>query len=342
MDFVHAHIEGRAGRITLTRPRALNALTPAMSHAIERALLDFAEDPVVDLVLVDAEGERAFCAGGDIAEIYRHAITGDIGFARRFWADEYRMNALTARLGKPYVALAHGIVMGGGVGISGHGSHRVVREDSRIAMPECMIGLIPDVGGTFLLSEAPGCLGEYLGLTGTRMGPGEAIHCGFADHFVPGEAWPDLVRVLVETGDVARIADFEAPAPMSSLAPLAGEIDAAFDGADLPEILSRLPDTGWGRGVRITLERQSALSMACTLHLVRAARAEPGLEKALARELRCTWRCISDGDLLEGIRAAVIDKDRDPRWRYSLAQDLSPRVAEMLAPLGPDELQLPA
>ena len=341
MNHIHARIEGRAGRITLTRPKALNALSPEMSIAMEKALLAWVDDPAVELVLVDAEGDRAFCAGGDIAEIYRQGQKGDYAFARDFWRQEYQMNALTGQYPKPYVTLAQGFIMGGGVAISGDGSHRVLCESSRVAMPECMIGLIPDVGGTAILAEAPGHLGEYLGLTGHRMGPGEAIHAGFADHYVPAEAWPDLAAALSASGDVARIADFEIEAPASSLAPLQAEIDAAFSAANLTEIAARLEASDWGRETLETLRKQCALSMACTLELIRAARHEPGLAKALAREFRCTWRCVSEGELLEGIRAAVIDKDRAPRWTLTMADALDANVASMLADLGADELVLP-
>ena len=181
---------GRAGRITLNRPDALNALTYAMIHDIEAALDAWRDDDEVALVVIDAAGEKAFSAGGDIAEMYRTGTAGDFAYGRTFWADEYRVNAKIAEYPKPYVAFMQGFTMGGGVGVSCHGSHRVVGESSRIAMPECGIGLIPDVGGSFLLARAPGRLGEYLGTTGTRMGPGDAIFAGFADLFIPEAAGP--------------------------------------------------------------------------------------------------------------------------------------------------------
>jgi enoyl-CoA hydratase len=335
-------IEGCAGRITLTRPQALNALSPAMIAAITGALDAWREDERVALVVVDGEGPGAFCAGGDIAAVYHAGRRGDFGFARGFWADEYRMNATIARYRKPIVALMHGFVMGGGVGIGGHASHRVVGESAQIAMPECGIGLIPDVGGTHLLSRAPGALGEYLGLTGTRMGPGDAILAGFADHFVPEARWPALVTALCASGDPSAVADAAEPAPEPALAALREPVDAAFDdAADLAAIAARLETSDWGHSVLRTLARQSPLSMACTLALVRAARRDPGIEKALRREFRFTWRSQEDGDLLEGIRAAVIDKDRSPVWRDGLDGVHADQVAAMLAPLGADEFVLP-
>ncbi len=342
MTGIHIRVEGRVGRITLTRPKALNALSHAMAGAIDRALVAWADDPAVALVLIDAEGERAFCAGGDIAAVYETGRRGDFDRARRFWAEEYRMNARIARYPKPYVALLHGFVMGGGVGIAGHGSHRIVGESVQVAMPECGIGLVPDVGGSQLLADAPGRLGEYLGLTGARMGPGDALLAGFADSFVPEAAWPALVAELVATGDPAAIAARAVPAPAAPLADLREAIDDAFEAPDLAVLAARLEASDWGHGVLKVLARQSPLSMACTLELVRAARRDPGIEKALRREMRFTWRSASDGDLLEGIRAAVIDKDRNPVWRDTLDSLRPEDVAAMLAPLGGDDLDLPA
>jgi enoyl-CoA hydratase/carnithine racemase len=208
-------------------------------------------------------------------------------------------------------------------------------------MPECAIGLIPDVGGTWLLSQAPGRLGEYLGLTGHRMGPADVILAGFADFFVPEAHWPKLAAALIETGDPDIILSFAAQAPAGELDGLRERIDDTFSAPDLATLAARLEASDWGHGVLKTLARQSPRSMACTLELVRAARGDPGIEKALAREYRCTWRCISDGDLLEGIRAQVIDKDRNPVWQDTMDSLRPEAVAAMLAPLGPDELALP-
>lgn len=330
--------EGRAGRITLNRPAALNALTHRMALAIDRALDDWRDDPDVAVVVVDAAGDRAFCAGGDLAEIYEAGRRGDFDYPRRFWAEEYRMNANVARYPKPYVALMQGHVLGGGVGVGVHGSHRIVGDTTKAAMPECAIGLIPDVGGTLLLAEAPGRLGEYLGLSGHRMGPGEAIHAGFADTYIPEARWDALIRDLVGAGDAGAIADHAVDAPPSTLAPLMEAIDDAFSAPDLAALTARLAATDWGAGVLATLRRQSPLAMACTLELVRAARNDRGVEKALSREFRFTARSLADGDLLEGIRALIIDKDRNPQWRDGIDDVAPAQIAAMLAPLGPDEM----
>jgi enoyl-CoA hydratase len=340
MTDVATRIEGRAGRITLTRPQALNALTPGMAKTIQTALDAWRDDTAVALVVMDGEGPRAFCAGGDIAEIYARGRQGDFAFARAFWADEFRLNAAIAGYPKPIVVRMHGFVLGGGVGLACHASHRLVAETVRVAMPECTIGYVPDVGGTHLLARAPGHFGEYLGLTGHRMGPGDAIRSGFADRFVPEAAWPALLARLAATGDPAAIEDFAAPPPPAELAAQADRIDDAFSAPDLPTLATRLEASDWGHEVLKTLARLSPLSMAATLALVRAVRREPGLAAALAREYRVAWRIIEEGDMLEGVRAQVIDKDRNPLWADAFDGVPPARVAGLMAPLGANELVL--
>ncbi len=333
--------EGRAGRITLARPKALNALTLEMIRAMDAALREWADDAAVALVVIDGEGERAFCAGGDIAFVYRTAREGDLEAGRTFWREEYAVDTRIARFPKPVVTLMQGYTMGGGVGIGGHASHRIVGATSRVAMPECAIGLVPDVGGTHLLAQAPGHLGEYLGLTGHRMTPGEAILAGFADYYIAEERWPELVAAAVETGDADIFAAAAEPPPPAELAEHRDAIDAAFAQEDVPAIRAALPDTPWGRATAELLDRQCALSLAATLRLIREARAEPGIEKAVTREFRFSWRSCSEGEHIEGVRAAVIDKDRNPRWQDDLLSLEPARVDAMLAPLGDDELELP-
>ncbi|MDP3860189.1 MAG: enoyl-CoA hydratase/isomerase family protein, partial [Phaeovulum sp.] len=192
MSDIVTRIEGRAGRITFARPAALNALSHPMALAIEAALDAWRHEPAVALVLIDAEGERAFCAGGDIAAMYHACKAGEFATSRAFWRDEYRMNAKIAEYPKPVVAFMQGFVMGGGVGVGGHARLRIVGETTQMAMPESGIGLIPDVGGSLLLSRAPGRLGEYLGLTGARMRAADAILAGFADIFLPEEGWEEM------------------------------------------------------------------------------------------------------------------------------------------------------
>ena len=197
MSEVDIRVTGRTGRITLHRPKALNALTADMVDRIEAVLDEWAADDRIAMLVIDAEGDKAFCAGGDLAQIYASGIAGDYEPARQFWRTEYRMNAKLFEFPKPVASFLQGFTMGGGVGLGCHASHRVVCENSQISMPETAIGLVPDVGGTMILSRAPGRLGEYLGTTARRMGPADAILAGFADYYVPREAWPALIAFTV-------------------------------------------------------------------------------------------------------------------------------------------------
>lgn len=340
MSDVLIRVAGRAGRITLNRPKALNALTWEMCRAIEAALDAWAADPTVALVVIDGAGERAFCAGGDIAEMYRRGRGGDFAFGRGFFADEYRLNAKIAEFPKPYVALMHGFTMGGGIGVASHGSHRIVGESAKLAMPECGIGLVPDIGGTFLLSRAPGHLGEFLGTTGHRMGPGDAILAGFADRFVPEADWPDLIARLEATGDPAAPDAAARPAPEAGVSALAPLIDRHFAAPTIGEVIAALEadPSEAAQTTAATLRRGSPLATACTFAAIRRVRGQ-GLREALALEFRHSWRAAERGDFLEGVRAAIIDKDRAPRWRHAAIEDVTPAEVEaMLAPLGADEL----
>lgn len=329
--------EGRAGRITLNRPQALNALTHAMCLDIEAALLRWRDDPSVALVILDGAGERAFCAGGDIAQVWQAGRAGNFALGRDFWRDEYRMNALLAGYAKPIAAFMHGFVMGGGVGVGCHVRHRIVGETTQMAMPECGIGLIPDVGGTWLLGRSPGHLGLYLGLTAARMGPGDALHAGFADAFIPEADWPGAIARLIDTGDIATLPVHAAPD--SALAAQQGVIDRVFAGATIPAIIDGLKSDGspLAHGALKAIGRNAPLSMASTLAMLRPAPAT--VVDALKQEFRWTWRAMDRGDFLEGVRAQIIDKDRNPRWQHAAPEDVTQaEVAAMLAPLGDDEL----
>lgn len=333
--------QGRAGRITLNRPKALNALTYEMCLAIEAALDAWRNDPEVALVLIDATGDKAFCAGGDIQQLYATGRAGDFAYGRKFWADEYRLNAKIAEYPKPYVALMQGFVMGGGVGISCHGSHRVTCENTQIAMPECGIGLVPDVGGSLLLARAPGRLGEYLGTTGARMGPHDSIHIGFADTYIPQLKWTTVTAALIETGDPAVIAAQAETPPPGTLEPLAPEIDADFAGETLRDIVTalRTTDSAFARDTLKGFSRNAPLSMACAIEMIHRLRGPAAtMRRALGLEYRFTWRAMEKGDFLEGIRAAIIDRDRAPQWRHTLDTLPDIAVAQMLLPLGKDAL----
>jgi enoyl-CoA hydratase/carnithine racemase len=333
-----ARKEGRAGRLTFNRPQALNALDHDMAMAIEAALDRWRDDPEVDLVLIDAEGERAFCAGGDIAAVYRAGIAGDYRPGREFWADEYRMNAKIAEYAKPIVAFMQGFVMGGGVGVGGHASHRIVGDSTQVSMPESGIGLIPDVGGTLLLARAPGRIGEYLGVTGARMNAADAIHAGFADLYLPEAEWDAMKAQLIATGTPGILPRDRTPEAPGTLAPLAADIERAFLGEDIHAVVAKLETSGSDFAAKTlkTIYRNSPLSMEATLRLVRMTRQDDSIRKALENEFRFTWRAAEFGDFLEGVRAQIIDKDRNPKWKHDLASLPDTEVALMLEPLGPE------
>ena len=293
------------------------------------------------LVIIDATGDKAFSAGGDIADMYRSGTEGDFAYGRRFWSDEYRLNAKIAEYPKPYVAFMQGFTMGGGVGVSCHGSHRVVGDGSRIAMPECGIGLIPDVGGSFILAKAPGRLGEYLGTTGTRMGPADAIHAGFADLYLPEDSWPALIAELENTGDASLI-EGQTPPPglLEDREPF---VATHFRGATLGDVMRSLDTdrSDLSAETRKAIMRGSPLATTCAYEAIGRVRGATSIRRALEMEYRFTFRAMEHGDFIEGIRAAIIDKDRNPHWRHLRPEDVSPaEVAKMLMPLGADRLTL--
>ncbi|GIT92413.1 enoyl-CoA hydratase [Jannaschia pagri] len=329
--------EGRAGRITLNRPEALNALTWQMCIDIEAALDAWAEDTAVDLILIDGAPGRAFCAGGDIAEMHAAGTRGDYAYGQRFWRDEYRMNAKLFRFPKPVVTFLHGFTMGGGVGVGCHASQRIVDDSSRVALPECAIGLVPDVGGTLILARAPGRLGEFLGATGHRMGPGDAIYAGFADLYIPGN-WDDLKSELCATGDVTLADAAGIRPPEAPLRDWQGEIDLTWGGETLGDVARALADaTGpAAEAARSAIDRNAPLSMACAVEMLHRLGDDPTIEQALGMEYRFTHRALEHSDFVEGIRAQIIDKDRSPRWRHGSAMDVpAVEVSSMLRPLPP-------
>ncbi|HEY0276303.1 MAG TPA: enoyl-CoA hydratase/isomerase family protein [Paenirhodobacter sp.] len=330
----------RAGWLTFTRPQALNALDGEMVAIIAATLIRWRDDPEVDLVLIDAEGPRAFCAGGDIAAVWQAGRQGDFRAGGEFFRDEYRMNALIAEYPKPVIAFMHGFVMGGGVGVGGHARHRIVGESTRIAMPETGIGLAPDVGGTLILARAPGRIGEYLGTTGSRIAAADAIVAGFADYYIPEADWPALKTRLAETGDPAVLPSGSTPPP-GHLDALREQIDRIFALADMRAITTALAATegDFAAETLATLRRHSALSEAATLRLVRMTRDRPTIRDALSHEFRFTLRAAEHGDFMEGVRAQIIDKDRNPTWGWTLETLPAAKLDEMLAPL-PEDWQI--
>lgn len=340
---IRLKIEGRVGRITLARPEARNALTHDMCRAISAALTEWAADDRVAMLLIEGAGEAAFCAGGDLASLYRSGMAGDFETGRAFWREEYRMNAALFHFPKPVATFLHGHVLGGGIGVGCHASHRVVGETSRLGLPEVAIGLIPDAGGSLLLARAPGRLGEYLGLTATRMGPGDALLAEFADYYIPEKAWDALKAELVETGDWEALDRAASPAPEAPLAALRGEIDRAFSGETLRDILVDLDaaDPGFAADCREKMARNSPLAMSVAVDLIHRVRQRDRIDFALETEYRFAARAMEKGDLLEGIRAAIIDRGTPARWKHDVPGAPAPvEVAGMLLPLGRDGLTL--
>lgn len=334
---------GTAGRITLNRPDALNAATYQMCLEIEQAFDRWRNDDQVKHIVIDAAGDRAFCAGGDIAELYETGRAGDFDYGRKFWADEYRLNAKIFNYPKPVVSFMQGFTMGGGVGIGCHGTHRVVGNSSRIAMPECGIGLIPDVGGSLMLALAPGRLGEYLGTTATRMAAADATYAGFADMFVAEEEWPAIITSLEHAHDLEALTSATASPGESRLEAIQEKIDRGFGGETLRDILVDLENDGtdFAADALKSLSRNSPLSMACTVELLHRLRGPSlSIAKALDLEYRFTYRAMEHGDLLEGIRAAIIDKDRNPQWQYADMKVPAVAVSNMLMPLLENKLNL--
>lgn len=334
--------DGLLGRITLNRPQALNALTHDMCRSIYQAMQGWAMDPDIHAVLIDAVPGRAFCAGGDIRSIYQLGRT-NLPAAEAFFATEYRLNAAIGHFPKPYVALLNGVTMGGGAGLSIHGSHRVVTENASFAMPETGIGLYPDVGGTYFLSRLPGQTGTYLALTGARIGPADMLSLGLATHYVSSaEIERGIVRLAQgETVDAVLEAVAGTPPDAPATTPFAAQIDAAFGCDMVEEIASKLQSMGeWGREMAKLLATRSPTSLKLTLRALRETR-NLDFDECMRMEYRMTLRVLRGHDLYEGVRAILIDRDQHPRWNPdSLEKVTNHQIGQYFAPLGKKELVL--
>jgi enoyl-CoA hydratase len=331
MTDINIRKNGNIGHITLTREKILNALSHDMALQIEKALHDWSNDDGVKLVLIDAAGEKAFCAGGDVQDLYAKGKAGDYENGTNFWRDEYRLNALIADYNRPYISVMNGIVMGGGVGISALGSHRIVTENTSFALPECAIGLIPDVGSSHLLAQAPGFIGEYLALSGGRVGYEDAIYCGFADHFVPKENLDALIEKLTQSGDAADISKHSQATELGELSKLRNEIDTIFSLDTIGDIISALEssDAAWASKALYKIKSASPISICVTLETIRIIRANPGINNALRQEFRFVSRALEHGDFVEGVRALIIDKDKQPDWRFATIADVPDDVVQL-------------
>ena len=313
---------GYVGHITLNRPEVLNSLTYSMILSIENALIEWETDEGIALVIIDAKGDRAFCAGGDIQILYENGFNKNFAYGQKFWADEYRLNEKIANYKKPFVAFMQGFTMGGGVGVSCHGSHRVVGETSKIAMPECSIGLVPDVGGSFLLAQLPGNIGTFLGVTGKRMKASDAIYCGFADYFIPETKWEDLKEKLFDTGNIDWIKKFQGSTEASEIENSFSQISEAMVDVSTKNIESRLQHPFFEKDLS-ALRFNSPISVAYTISMLKMEKVRNNISDALDAEYSFTARSQEFGDFQEGIRAAVIDKDRTPLWKNKNLGEIS-------------------
>ncbi|WP_448388347.1 enoyl-CoA hydratase/isomerase family protein [Microbacterium aurum] len=336
---------GQLAIIRLNRPRAINALTHAMVRAIGGALEEWREDESVATVLIVGEGDRGLCAGGDVIALYRDVTASDGMAAASFWRDEYAMNAAIARYPKPIVAIQDGIVLGGGIGLSGHASHRVVTERSKLGFPEVTIGYIPDVGATWLLTRASHELGTRIALSAESVGPADAILVGLSDSFVPLDRIDALIAALEHEDADASVASVAANPPPPSLAGDIEWVAAAFSANSVPEIIDRLRSSNSeeARSLSVLIETKSPLALAVTLESLRRSRDATGLEAALAQEYRVSRHSSQSNDFAEGIRALLVDKDRSPRWQPAEHSAVSEEsIATFFSPTQDGDLELHA
>ncbi|MFT4096514.1 MAG: enoyl-CoA hydratase/isomerase family protein [Rhodoblastus sp.] len=334
---------GAIGHIILNRPQALNALTLNMVRAIAAALDAWERDPAIKAVVVEGAGEKAFCAGGDIRLLWEQGTAGDHKAQLDFWREEYVLNVRIKRYPKPYVAVVDGIVMGGGVGVSVHGSHRIAGDGFVFAMPEVGIGFFPDVGATWFLPRLAGKTGTYLGLTGARAKAGDAVALGLAEAHVSRAKIPDFVSAL-EAGEgveaaIARFASEAAPGPIVQNRAV---IDAAFSADSVGEILARLKADGsdFAMEAAKAMAQKAPLSLAVALRQMQVG-AGLSFEEAMRTEFRIVSHICRGTNFYEGVRATIIDKDQKPVWAPARIADVAKSdVDAIFAPLGADELDL--
>ncbi len=323
--------QGALGLITLNRPQALNALSLPMIEAIMPQLKIWAASPSIKAVAITGAGEKAFCAGGDVRAAYE-AGKAKQPLTQHFFMQEYILNRTIARYSKPFIALVHGICMGGGMGLSQHGSHIIVAERALLAMPECAIGLFPDVGGTVFLNRCPGQLGLYLALTGARLSAADALYARLATHYVPHHYWPDyLARLAAGDEPSLALAALAQDAGSSLLAQHQAEIDEIFSAADVSAIMAALAQSNneWAKTALASMQAASPTSLTLTLKQLREGRGL-NIESALFYEFRLSQACMRGHDFYEGIRAQLVDKDKNPRWQPATLAEVKPDSIERM------------
>lgn len=335
-------VEGGVGRITLNRPKALNALTHAMVLEITDRLHDWASDDAVREVVITGAGERAFCAGGDVVGIAKRILAGEVGsgLSAEFFREEYRLNRIIRTYPKPYVAILDGITMGGGVGLSIHGRYRIATERTVLAMPEMAIGFFPDVGGGYVLARFPGKLGLYMALSGARARAADCLYLGAATHYLADENLAALVGAIGEA-PIKELLDKHAEDPGAApMVAQAAAIDRCFSPDSVEGILSALDAEGgeWAEKTAATLRRMAPLSLkVAQRQLERAAALD--FDADMVMEYRLCQRFMADHDFAEGVRAVLIDKDNAPAWRPASLEAVSDEAIEAyFAPLGARDL----
>ena len=332
---VLVEVRNHIGHLTLNRPAGLNAVTLHMVRLLTTQLQAWADDPQVYAVVLRGAGEKAFCAGGDIRSLYDSFKSGDTLHAD-FFVEEYALDLAIHQYPKPVLALMDGFVLGGGMGLVQGADLRVVTERSRLAMPEVAIGYFPDVGGSYFLSRIPGELGTYLGVTGVQIRAADALYCGLADWYIDSATLTELDRQLDclqwhdsplkdLQGALAKLAAQQLPdAPLASLRPV---IDHFFALPDVPSIIEQLQavtiaDTHeWALTTANLMQTRSPLAMAVTLQMLRHGR-HLTLEQCFDLELHLDRQWFERGDLIEGVRALIIDKDKTPRWNPPSVREL--------------------
>jgi enoyl-CoA hydratase len=337
---IASRVDGGVGFVTLNRPKAINSLNQSMVDGLRAVLTAWEQDDAINAVVLSGAGERGLCAGGDVVAIY-HSARADGAEARRFWHDEYLMNGQIGRFPKKYVALMDGIVMGGGVGVGAHANTRVVTETSKVAMPEVGIGFIPDVGGAYLLSRAPGSLGLHAALTGAPFSGADAIALGFADYYVPHDKLDALRQAIAADGVESAIAAHTVEPPASQLAAQRDWIDDCYAGDTVADIVAALRghDAPPANDAADLIATRSPIALSVTLEAVRRAAKLDTLEDVLAQDYRVSSASLRSHDLVEGIRAQLVDKDRNPKWSpASLPQVSGADVEAYFAPVD-DELK---
>ncbi len=334
---------GAVGLITLNRPQALNALTHGMVVAMHARLREWEHDDAIKTVIIQGAGERAFCAGGDIRALYESGKAGT-PYIVDFYRDEYLLNAAIKHYPKPYVALLRGIVMGGGVGVSVHGSHRVADESMLFAMPETGIGLFPDVGGSWFLPRMPGQLGMYLGLTGARAKAEDSLYAGVATFYVPAARRDAMLEELAASSDTVEhiLQESEADEASAPLRERQENIDAIFSAHSVESILERLERDGtdWALDTANTIRAKSPTATKLAFRQIREG-AKLSFDDCMRMEFRMVNRVIAGHDFYEGVRATIIDKDGAPKWSpATLAEVRDADIDAYFAPLGEKELPL--